>query len=205
VSPRPYREVVVATSNRGKLLEIRAILGDLPVSLRGLDAFPEVRLPEERDDYEENARAKALAAARDTGRLAVGDDSGLEVDGLSGGPGPRSARFGGDGLDDAGRARALLAALEGRDGGARAARYVCVAALATPEGQVAVARGECAGRILEAPRGRGGFGYDPVFEVEESGRSMAELPPARKNALSHRGRAFRALRDAIAARAGLGT
>lgn len=192
-----YREVVVATSNPGKLIEIRAILGELPLSLRALGAFPEVALPEEGDDYEENARAKARAVARDAGRPALADDSGLEVDALGGAPGARSARFGGPDLDDVGRSQALLAALAGAEGDARRARFVCVAALAWPDGAVVTARGECAGRILPAPRGRGGFGYDPVFEVEGTGRSMAELPTARKNQISHRARAFDALRDPL--------
>ncbi len=106
--PRRYREIVVASSNAGKLLEIRAILGDLPASLRALDAFPGVVLPEEGDDYEQNAIAKARTAARETGRLAVADDSGLEVAGLGGRPGPHSARYGGPALDDAGRVARLL-------------------------------------------------------------------------------------------------
>lgn len=188
-----YREVVVATSNPGKLLEFRAILGDLPLSLRALGAFPEVSLPEEGDDYAENAAAKARAVARDTGRPALADDSGLEVAGLGGRPGPHSARYGGPGLDDAGRVQRLLDELAGCEGEAREARFVCVAALATPDGRVETARGTCEGRILHAPRGGGGFGYDPVFASREAGVAMAELPPARKNALSHRARALRAL------------
>jgi XTP/dITP diphosphohydrolase len=192
------REVIVATSNPGKLREIRAILGDLPLALRGLDAFPEIAFPEEGGDYEANARAKAVAVARATGRAALGDDSGLEVDGLDGAPGPLSARFGGPELDDRGRAAALLEALSGCTGERRKARFVCVAALATRDGDVATARGECPGRILDAPRGGGGFGYDPVFEVAP-GTTMAELPPARKNEISHRARALRALRGALEA------
>ncbi len=187
----PYREVVVATGNPGKLLEIRAILGELPVSLRSAAAFPEVRFPEEGDDYEQNAIEKARAVARDTGRVAIGDDSGIEVAALGGRPGPRSARYGGEGLDDAGRVAKLLEELEGVDD--RAARFVCWAAVATPDGDVATAFGECVGRILSAPRGDGGFGYDPIFEVGETGRSMAELPEARKNEISHRARALNAL------------
>ncbi len=189
----PYREVVVATSNPGKLLEFRAILGDLPLALRALEAFPEVLLPEEGDDYEKNAVAKARAAAEGSGRAAIGDDSGLEVAALGGGPGPFSARFGGPGLDDAGRVAALLDAIEASGRPDRSARFVCVCALALPGGAVFTARGECAGRILAEPRGRGGFGYDPVFEVEGERRAMAELPPARKHAISHRGRALAAL------------
>ena len=192
-----YPEVVVATGNAGKLIEIRAILGSLPVSLRSLEAFPDVLLPEEGDDYEANAIAKAKAVARDAGRPAVADDSGLEVAGLEGGPGPFSARYGGPGLDDAGRVAHLLAELGEAQGAAREARFVCVAALATPDGVVETAWGECPGRILEKPQGQGGFGYDPVFSSTEAGKVMAELPAATKNAISHRGRAFLALQPAI--------
>lgn len=197
-----YPEVVIATSNPGKLLEIRAILGDVPASLRSLGAFPDVLLPDEGDDYEENAVAKARACARDAGRLALADDSGLEVTGLDGRPGPHSARYGGADLDDAGRRAALLAEMAPLEGEARRARFVCVVALASADGQVITARGECAGRILEAPRGSGGFGYDPVFAPEGGDRSMAELPPARKNRISHRALAFLELRDALIARLG---
>jgi len=192
------REVVIATSNAGKQREMRAILGDLQLAFRGLDEFPAVEFPEEGDDYEANAVSKTLAVARATGRAALGDDSGLEVDGLGGAPGPRSARFGGPGIDDRQRTALLLDAIAGCTGARRNARFVCVAALATPDGVVAIARGECPGRILEAPRGAGGFGYDPVFEVEP-GTAMAELPPARKNQISHRARALQALRTALEA------
>jgi XTP/dITP diphosphohydrolase len=192
------RQVVVATSNAGKLREIRAILGDLPLALCGLDAFPPVRFPQEGDDYEANAVAKAVAAARATGRAALADDSGLEVDGLEGAPGPRSARFGGPGLNDRQRAASLLEAMARCTGARRNARFVCVAALALPDGEVTTARGECPGRILEAPRGGGGFGYDPVFEVAP-GTTMAELPAAQKNTISHRARALRALHAALEA------
>jgi XTP/dITP diphosphohydrolase len=190
----------LATANAHKLLEVRAILGDLPISLRSLEAFPEVVLPDEGDEYEANAVAKARAAADSAGRLALADDSGLEVEGLGGAPGPRSARFGGGRLGPGERNAKLLEALRGMPAEARRARFVCVAALATHDGVVVVARGECLGRILEHPRGRGGFDYDPVFEVDGRGKSMAELAPEDKNALSHRGRAFGALREALRAR-----
>jgi XTP/dITP diphosphohydrolase len=190
-------EVVLATSNAGKQREIRAILADLPLAFPGLDAFPAVELPEEGDDYEANAAAKARAVAQATGRAALADDSGLEVDGLGGAPGPHSARFGGPGLDDRQRAAALLDAMASCTGAGRNARFVCVAALAIPDGEVTTARGECPGRILEAPRGGGGFGYDPVFEVAK-GTTMAELPAARKNQISHRARALQVLRPALA-------
>jgi XTP/dITP diphosphohydrolase len=195
-SPR----VVLATGNPGKLREVAAILADLPLRLVGLESLAGVSLPEEGDDYTANAVGKAVAAARGAGGPALGDDSGLEVQALGGAPGPRSARFGGSGLDDAGRNGALLAALAGVSGPGRAARFVCVAALATPDGQVVTARGECAGRILEAPRGGRGFGYDPLFELHPGGPTMAELPAAEKNRISHRARAFRALAPALRAR-----
>lgn len=202
MSEAPARELVVATANAGKLREFRALLAGFGLALLGLDAFPEAALPEEGEDYEGNAVAKARAAARATGRPALGDDSGLEVAVLGGAPGPRSARYGGPGLDDAARCRKLLAALAATGAADRSARFVCVAALATPAGEVATARGECPGRVLEAPRGRGGFGYDPVFEVEGEGRAMAELAPEEKHRLSHRARAVRALEARIRAAAG---
>jgi XTP/dITP diphosphohydrolase len=197
--PAGPARAVVATSNPAKLREIRAVLAPLPLPLVGLDAFPELRLPPEGDDYAANAVAKARAAAAHTGQAALADDSGLEVEGLGGAPGPRSARYGGPGLDDAGRVAVLLDQLAGREGAARRARFVCVAALALPDGEVATARGECRGRIGAAPRGRRGFGYDPVFEVQGRGRTMAELPAREKNRISHRARAFRALRAALLA------
>ena len=190
-------ELVVATGNEGKLREFRSLLRALPLALRSLREFAGVELPEEGEDYEQNALAKALVAARQTGLPALADDSGLEVEGLGGAPGPRSARYGGPGLDDAGRALHLLSALRGRSGDARRARFVCVAALALPDGEAWSARGECAGVVLEAPRGRGGFGYDPVFWSSEAGACVAELPDDRKNEISHRGRALRALRARI--------
>ena len=190
-------ELVVASGNEGKLREFRSLLRELPLALRSLREFPGVALPEEGDDYERNALAKARGAARQTGLPALADDSGLEVEGLGGAPGPRSARYGGPGLDDAGRVEHLLRALRGRSGDARRARFVCVAALALPEGEAWTARGECAGVVLEAPRGRGGFGYDPVFWSSEARAGVAELPEDRKNEISHRGRALRALRARI--------
>ena len=191
-------KVVLATRNRGKVREVAAILADLPIALEALPAA--VELPEEGDEYVANAIAKAVAAARATGCVALGDDSGLEVDALGGAPGVRSARYGGAGLDDAGRNAKLLAALDAVPDARRTARFVCVAALATPAGEVATERGICEGVILRAPRGRDGFGYDPIFGI--GARSMAELSPAEKDAASHRGRAFRALAGRLRALAG---
>jgi XTP/dITP diphosphohydrolase len=195
-----FRRVVLASGNPGKLREVRALLGSPELEIVGLDAIGPLELPEEGDDYEANAVAKARAAAVASGLPALGDDSGLEVDALGGAPGPRSARYGGAGLDDAGRTRALLAALAGVPAERRGARFVCVAALALPEGGTLTARGECPGRIAAAPRGAAGFGYDPVFEIAPGGPTMAELPAAEKERISHRGRAFRALAPALRAR-----
>ena len=195
VGPR----IAVATGNPGKLREIRAILADLPVRLLGLTELPPVEFPEEGHDYRENAVAKARAAVRSTGLAALADDSGLEVEGLDGAPGPHSARYGGPGLDDAGRVAHLLAAAAGLEGAARRVRFVCAAALVRPDGRVAVAMGECRGSLRRAPSGSDGFGYDPVFEPEGADCTLAELAAAEKNRISHRARAFRALHSAIAA------
>ncbi len=196
-SPAWPAEALLATSNPGKLAEIREILRELPLAIRPLSDFPGVILPEEGANYEDNAIAKAKAAAQFSKRIALADDSGLEVVGLGGAPGPFSARFGGPGLSDAGRVDALLSALAKLAGEQRRARFVCIAALATPEGDIVTARGECAGRILNAPRGRSGFGYDPIFLVEGIGLAMAELSESEKNRISHRACAFAALSGAI--------
>lgn len=194
------RRLLIASGNRGKLRELAALL-PADLALESLAAHPEVTLSPEGDEYEANAAAKALAAARASGLAALADDSGLEVEALDWAPGPRSARYGGPALDDAGRVALLLRELEARGPGApRSARFVCVAALATPDGRVATSRGECAGRILAAARGVGGFGYDPVFApVEDPTRSFAELPEAQKNRISHRARALAGLAKQLSA------
>lgn len=192
MSPDPL-ELVLASANAGKCREFRSLLRGRALRLRSLADFAPLALPEEGDDYEENARRKALCVSRALGLAALADDSGLEVEGLGGAPGPSSARYGGPGLDDAGRVAHLLAELRRRPGASRRARFVCVAALARPGGEVLLARGECSGQILDAPRGGQGFGYDPIFQPDGERVSMAELGAARKDELSHRGRALRAL------------
>ena len=184
---------IVATKNAGKLAEMRALLGDLPLVLRGLADSPGIELPPEGDDYAENAVAKARAVALATGLPALGDDSGLEVDALGGRPGVHSARYGGPGRDDAARVALLLHELATVQQAQRSARFVCVVALVTRDGESVTARGSCEGRILAAPRGERGFGYDPIFAPEGRDVSLAELPADEKNRLSHRGRAVTAL------------
>lgn len=189
--------LLVATGNPGKLREMRSLLADLPVAWYSLADLPDVTLPDEGDEYAPNAIAKAVEAARQSGYVAIADDSGLEVAGLEGRPGPHSARYGGPGLDDRGRVAHLLDELAGITGDGRRARFVCHAAVAQPDGRHDTSVGVCEGAILDAPRGDEGFGYDPVFLCDARGVAMAELPESDKNTLSHRARAFAALRPAI--------
>jgi len=196
--------LLLATGNAGKVREFESLLLGQPLEILSLADSGPVDFPEEGDRYAENAVAKALAAARTHGVPALADDSGLEVAALGGGPGPRSARYGGPGLDAAGRVAHLLSALAGIGPDAdRSARFVCHAAFAMPSGLVEIRFGQCRGRILEAPVGGGGFGYDPVFGLNEPGEpalAMAELAEADKNRISHRARAVGALLPALLAR-----
>ena len=190
------KRLVVATANPGKLREIRELLGAggiepfEPLELVGLADLPVFELPEEGDDYRANALAKARAAAAQLGEPCVADDSGLEVDALGGRPGARSARYGGPGLDDAGRMQRLLDELTGVPPERRGARFVCHVALVLPGGACETAEGVCHGVIREQAAGASGFGYDPIFQPTGEHCSMAELAPARKNEISHRARAL---------------
>jgi XTP/dITP diphosphohydrolase len=192
-------KVVVATRNRGKLRELVPLLSEagLGLDLVTIDELaPDAELREDGDTFEANALAKARQAAHATGLPALADDSGLEVDALGGAPGVYSARYAGPGADDARNNAKLLDAL--RDvAPPRTGRYRCVAAYVNPGGLELTRAGSCAGEILAAPRGEGGFGYDPLFLVPDLGRTMAELPLDQKNRLSHRAAAFRALAEAL--------
>lgn len=185
------KELVIATFNRHKLDEIRGILPPLRLRLRALADFPGA-VPAEEDGLtlEENASKKALAAARYTGLWALADDTGLEVDALGGAPGVRSARFAGEKAGAAENNALLLARLAGVPPEARTARFACAVALASPSGEVRLARGTLEGRIAAAPSGAGGFGYDPLFEVGSGPGTLAALTPEEKNSLSHRARAL---------------
>ena len=187
--------LVLATLNRAKARELAALLQGLPWEVVGLAALPGAALPEETGrTYRENALRKARHAAALTGARALADDSGLEVDALGGAPGVLSARYGGPGLDDAGRCARLLDALAGVPPEKRAARFRCVIALVDPDGREQVVEGLVEGRITEAPRGAHGFGYDPVFFYPPRGCTLAELPLEDKARVDHRGRAVRAAR-----------
>jgi len=193
VTPRrPGRpRLVVATANAGKIREFAALLDGLGYDVRPLGELSAVPLPPEgTTSYADNARAKARAAAAATGAVALGDDSGLEVAALDGRPGVASARYGGPGLSDAARVQRLLGALAGVAD--RRARFRCVIALAAPWGAEATVEGIAEGQLVEAPRGAGGFGYDPIFLLPALGRTFAELSEAEKDRVSHRGRAVRA-------------
>jgi XTP/dITP diphosphohydrolase len=199
--------VVVATGNVHKLEEIRAILhqspGTVPVSLE-LIPMTELRVPEPLEDgetFEANALIKAHACAGATGSPALADDSGLEVDALDGAPGVRSARYAGEPSDDVANNDKLLAALAEVPAERRTARFVCAAAVALPDGRHQVVRATMEGRLIDTPRGTHGFGYDPLFvsEAAGDGRTNAELRPGEKDALSHRGEAFRLLLPHLAA------
>lgn len=203
VAGEPWK-LVVATHNRDKYREIAAILAGLPLELTALFDHPGAVEPEETGaTLSENALLKARAAAGALGLAAVADDSGLEVAALGGAPGVRSSRFAGENVSYADNCRLLLERMRGVPEGRRQARFVCVAALVDPAGEIAV-EGEVRGFIAGAPRGEHGFGYDPVFVVEGANRTMAELTPQEKERISHRGHAFRRLREAIVARGAAG-
>lgn len=195
------KRVVVASRNRHKIVEIGALLEGLDWSLVSIDELaPQAALIEDEPTFEGNALAKARQAAAATGLPALADDSGLEVDALGGAPGVRSARYAGEPCDDARNNAKLLVELRGVPEARRTARYRCVAAYVDPSSGVQLWRaGACEGRILEAPRGTGGFGYDPLFFIERLGRTMAEIELGEKNSLSHRAAAFRALAEALLA------
>ncbi|MGQ0541522.1 MAG: RdgB/HAM1 family non-canonical purine NTP pyrophosphatase [Blastocatellia bacterium] len=196
-------ELLAATGNIGKLGELRALFYDLPLNLRGLDEFPKiVKVAETGETFEENACLKAVGYARQTGLIALADDSGLEVEALGGKPGLYSARYGGPGLTDADRISILLDELSETKAEYRNARFFCSMALALSTGEILFsASGECRGSIADSPFGSGGFGYDPVFIPEGYDRSFGELSNSIKGEISHRARAsaviMRYLRDFI--------
>ena len=192
------KELVVATGNKGKLSEFGELLKgvvDTILSPADFPGFPEVA--EDGDTFEANAIKKALSAAIFTGKPVLADDSGLSVDYLDGRPGVYSARFAGEGASDADNNALLLRELSGVPAGERTAAFHCVIALCQPDGSCQTFDGSLPGGILEAPRGGGGFGYDPLFLVPEYGQTLSELPIEIKNAISHRGRAMQQLKAAL--------
>lgn len=192
MSRHPAR-LVLATRNAHKASEISRLLGVSGTAVASLDAFPPFPgTIEDRDTLEGNAEKKAVEAARACGTWALADDSGLFVLGLDGAPGVHSARYAGPGCSFADNCAKLLRELEGKTGPLRAAYFRTVIALSDPAGKVEFAEGRLDGVIAAAPRGDGGFGYDPLFTLTD-GRTLAELAPDEKNAISHRGRALRSI------------
>ena len=193
------RRLILATRNRKKLQELQDLL-DLPeLELVTLEAFPEaLEVEEAGDSFAANARLKATLQARQLGEWTLGEDSGLSVDALGGAPGVYSARFAGADATDEANNRLLLERLAGVPLPDRTAFYTCHAVVADPTGTVrAEAVGTCRGRIRTQPAGRGGFGYDPLFEIVEYHRTFGELAPAVKRAISHRARAIRQLKPLL--------
>jgi XTP/dITP diphosphohydrolase len=194
--------LLLATGNADKLVEIRAILADALGPGIDLDAA-DSGVDETGTTLEENARLKAVAISASTGEPALADDTGLEVDALGGAPGVWSARYAGPDASYADNVAKLLDAMRDVPAPRRSARFATVAIAAFPDGSEVVARGEVEGTIAESARGDRGFGYDPLFvPVEGDGRTFAEMTAEEKHAISHRGRAFRALAARLAARAG---
>lgn len=190
----PVKRIVLATRNAGKIRELQSLLDGYGLDVLGLGDFPDIEEIEETGvTFAENARLKARTVAQATGLVALADDSGLEVDALSGAPGVYSARYCGENATDERNNAKLLSVMKDVPEPLRGCRFVSVVAAIAPNGQELLAEGRWEGRLLLAARGSGGFGYDPLFLDPGLGQSAAELSPADKNARSHRGNALRTL------------
>jgi XTP/dITP diphosphohydrolase len=188
-------DLLLASNNQGKLEELRSLLPD-DVVIRTLDDVGLDSPEETGETISENATLKAVTAAKASGLLTLADDSGLEIDALGGQPGVRSARYAGEPMSDQRNIDRVLDELDCVPAEERDAAFVCVLTLANPDGVLASARGRCLGAIGYEPRGSNGFGYDPIFVLQD-GRTMAELDSAEKNQISHRGKALREILPAV--------
>jgi XTP/dITP diphosphohydrolase len=194
------KQVVVATKNMGKVREFAELFERFDLEVKSLHDFPHIEEVEETGEtFEENAILKADSLSRQLNAIVIADDSGLIVDALNGKPGVYSARFAGEPKDDQANIDKVLQELNDIAFEKRKARFYCALAVAFPEGdkKPVIVNGTCEGYILEQRRGENGFGYDPIFYVEEYKRAMAELSSDEKNAISHRGRALRKLEEKI--------
>jgi len=190
------KALLIATGNQGKMREFATLFSALPVRLYSLKDFPElIPVAEDGDSFTANALKKAESASNATGLPVIADDSGLCVDALHGRPGVYSARYAGEQADDAANNARLLKELAGVHPPGRTASFHCVIALSTPEEESRIFSGQLCGVILEEARGKGGFGYDPLFLVPEYGKTLAELPIEVKNRISHRGNAAALLKE----------
>ena len=193
-----YNKLLLATNNKGKAREYKALLKGIPHEIVTMaDQGITAEVDETGGSFEENARLKATALARESGLLSLADDSGLEVDTLGGEPGPLSARYAGEDATDEDRINYLLAKLKDVPEEKRTARFRCVIAIAAPDGTVELCSGECRGFITTTPRGEYGFGYDPIFYLAELDKTMAELSPEEKNRISHRAQATEKARELL--------
>jgi XTP/dITP diphosphohydrolase len=191
-------KLLLATSNPGKIREYRFLLNGLGYQITTLiDEKITKVVTESGNNYEQNARLKAVTYAKLSRLTTLADDSGLEVDALNGEPGVKSARFAGEAATDADRVSLLLAKLSGVPREQRTACFKCVIAIANPEGQSEICYGECRGMIALEAKGKNGFGYDPIFFIPEIGKTMAELPLETKNQISHRARASQKARQVL--------
>ena len=181
-------KIIAATKNKNKLREFGEILRGFEI-ISQEEAGVDIEVEETGTTFEENSMLKAKAIFEATGIAAIADDSGLCVDALGGAPGVYSARYGGEGLDDEGRVQLLLENMKNIPKGERSARFVCAITLVDKD-RIITARGECEGEIDYEPKGENGFGYDPVFYVEKYKKTMAQISPDEKNAISHRGKAL---------------
>lgn len=192
------RALLLATSNPHKLEEFRAIFADLPLRLFSLnDIQLDIEVEETGITFAENAELKARAYAQASGMLTLADDSGLEIDALGGAPGVQSARYLGRETSYEERFRSILQQLKGLPMEQRTARFRCAIALAEPSGNTRLVEGVIEGVIADSPRGKNGFGYDPIFYLPELGKTFAELAPEHKNRISHRARAAQAARELL--------
>ena len=190
--------MIFATTNQGKVREIKAILGDIGEDILSLkEAGITADIVEDGTTFEENAIIKAKAIMELTGQIVLADDSGLEVDAMNKEPGIYSARFMGEDTPYEEKNRAIIERLEGVEGDARSARFVCVIAAVFPDGEVITTRGTIEGVIAKEPAGTNGFGYDPIVYVPEYGMTTGQMEPEQKNAISHRGKALMAMKKIL--------
>ena len=193
-------KIIFATGNENKMREIREIYGDLGYEILSMkEAGIDVDIVEDGKTFEDNAliKAKTVAAAYDKEAVVLADDSGLEVDALGGEPGVYSARYMGEDTPYSEKNEAIIKRLEGVEKADRTARFVCAIAAVFPDGHTAVKRGTIEGYIGWEPAGENGFGYDPIFYVDEYGCSTAQMSPEQKNAISHRGNALRMMKEEL--------
>lgn len=189
-----FNEVIIATKNKGKAAEFKRIFSELQIEVKTLLDFPEqIDIKETGQTFEENAIIKAKSLAKSFNKVVIADDSGLIVDALNGQPGIYSARYAGEEKDDEKNNDKILAELADVPREKRTARFYCALAIATPEGKTKTVNGICEGKILTERRGTNGFGYDPIFYVNEKKQAMAELPADIKNKISHRAQALQKL------------